>query len=431
MNYLAIGNQLNKEGKLEEAIIEYRQGINLNPHNAAIYRELGNTLSKQRKIDEAISCYQRVIEIQPLYQDYVKLAYLLGINRNLDKALTYLLKAIELKPNHYIVYTRLRRVRWESNQIERIIFCLKQVIQKNPDIIFPYLTLGHILTQQGNLDEAVKLLQKASHKNLSKSKPNFVKFDSSSGMKMRPDFMLIGAGKSGTTSLYEYLVQHPQVLPPLMKEIGFFNTPRLYSNGINWYLSHFPQIPEGENFLTGEATPSYLSHCNVAEKVFKLFPKVKLIVILRNPVDRTISAYHHSVKDNGELRSLEEVIDSEMKIIQEISDPSDAMKTKFQFPPKYILFSMYYYFLKKWINVFPREEFLILNSNDFYASPSTVMTQIFDFLDLPNYQLPNYPKYTVGSYSPINQELRTKLSDFFKPHNQKLEEYLDTKLKWD
>lgn len=60
MNYLAIGNQLNKEGKLEEAIIEYRQGINLNPHNAAIYRELGNTLSKQRKIDEAISCYQRV-----------------------------------------------------------------------------------------------------------------------------------------------------------------------------------------------------------------------------------------------------------------------------------------------------------------------------------------------------------------------------------
>ncbi len=197
--------------------------------------------------------------------------------------------------------------------------------------------------------------------------PNFFINESSLGKKGKPDFLVIGAAKAGTTSIYQYLVRHPQVVPSLLKEVGFFDLRKSYINGFDWYCSHFPQVPDGETFLTGEATPSYLNRRHVAERVFETLPDVKLIVILRNPVERTISAYYHSVKDNGEQRFLEEVIDSEIEMIQGMSDLSDIINTNFKVEPRCVVWSLYYYFLKKWTEVFPREQILILNSNEFYA----------------------------------------------------------------
>lgn len=434
--YFVRGNQLKKEGKLEEAIAEYRRAIENKP-NAAAYDALGSVLTQKAEVDEAISCYREALKINPAsHQIYLKLGYLLTINRSLDEALTCYLKAIELKPNLWLAHNKLRRVRWNLNQTEQIITGLKKVVQLNPDSIFPYISLGYILALQGKINEAVIYLQNASNRNAIKSKPNIVQEKEKLLGSRKPDFIVIGSAKSGTTSLYQYLIQHPQILPAITKEIAFFDTQR-YSNGIDWYLSHFPQLTDDENFLTGEATPSYLNRYGVAEKLFKVLPNVKLIVILRNPIERTISAYYHSKKDNGELRSLIEVIDSEMEIIKGMSDPSDMMnlsnrrKANYRFEPRYLVWSLYYYFLKKWINIFPREQFLILNSNDFYAKTPAVMERVFDFLGLPNNQLTEYPKYTVGGYASIGNELKTKLSDFFQPHNQKLEEYLGIKFNWD
>lgn len=396
IDHLAIGNQLKKEGKLKEAIAEYRQAIKINP---------------------------------AWHKAYIDLAYLLRIEGNLEEAATCYLKAIELKPNHWQAYARLRQGLWEANQTEQIIYGLKQTVINHPDVIWPYMCLGHFLTLQGNIDEAVKFLQDGSNKNAANSNPNFIKTDICKSPK-NPDFLIIGTAKSGTTSLYQYMIQHPQILPSLAKEIGFFDQARIYSNGIDWYLSHFPQIPEGKNILTGEATPSYFNRADVPERVYKYLPNIKLIVILRNPVERTISAYHHSVKDNGELRSLAEVIDTEIEMIQGMSDPSEIMKTNFKFEPRYLVWSLYYYFLKKWMQVFPKEQFLILNSNDFYGNPARVMAQVFDFLELPNHELPDYHVYTKGSYSNIDNKLHNKLDNLFKPHNQKLEDYLGIKMNW-
>src|SRR5437868_6286833 len=111
-------------------------------------------------------------------------------------------------------------------------------------------------------------------------------------MRLVPDFIIIGAQKGGTTSLYNYLITHPGIAPIYVKEPHFFDTS--FSKGLVWYRSHFPTRLEKYyaqhfhklDFITGEASPYYLFHPLAPERVAKTLPHVKLILVLRNPVDR-------------------------------------------------------------------------------------------------------------------------------------------------
>ena len=101
-----------------------------------------------------------------------------------------------------------------------------------------------------------------------------------------PDFIIIGAQMCGTTSLYDYLAKHPNVLLSYVKEIHFFD--HSYNKGLLWYRSFFPlRIIKGKR-MTGEASPYYIFHSHSAKRIAKTLPSVKLIVMLRNPVDRSI-----------------------------------------------------------------------------------------------------------------------------------------------
>ena len=116
-----------------------------------------------------------------------------------------------------------------------------------------------------------------------------------------PDFIIIGAQKSGTTSLYRFIVKHPAIAPATKKEVHYFSI--WYKFGELWYRSHFPTNLSRYNFykrtnqklLSGEASPVYLFYPVVPGRMKELLPDVKLIVILRNPVDRAYSHYHHSL----------------------------------------------------------------------------------------------------------------------------------------
>lgn len=424
---------LKQQGQLSEAVQEYRKAIELTPDNASIHQNLGNLFKEQGRIEEAISCYRKVADINPSYKSFVQLGYLLRINQQSDEAAAFYVKAIELEPRKWDAYGMLIQGVWKPSDTEYLKTALQKVIENNPSNTFLYFSLGRLLTQKGKIDEAVTFFQKGSNINAARFNPFFEKFKFSSSLKpvKYPDFLIIGSGKCGTSSLHQYLCNHPQILSPLTKEIGFFDLPGVYANGIRWYLSHYPQIPDGENFITGEASPGYLYRHDVEKRVFQAFPNVKLIVMMRNPVDRTISAYHHSVRWNGELRSIDEVIDSEMEMIKGLSDPSDIRKSKVKFEPRHVVWSLYYYFLKNWMEVFPKKQFLVLNSEDFFANPEKVLNQVFNFLNLPTYKLQSYPVYQSGGSYDKSEKLKSKLSDFFKPHNQKLEEVLDRKLNWD
>lgn len=128
-------------------------------------------------------------------------------------------------------------------------------------------------------------------------------------LRLLPNFIIIGAQKGGTSSMFSYLKQHPQLQLPDIKEIHFFDNN--YQKGSTWYKSHFPLIIV-KNKLTGEASPYYLFHPHVPQRVIQLCPKVKLIVMLRNPADR---AYSHYMMQNKRkidpLPTFEEAIDAE------------------------------------------------------------------------------------------------------------------------
>ena len=180
--------------------------------------------------------------------------------------------------------------------------------------------------------------------------------------------------------------------------------------------------------ITGEATPDYLDSQEAAVSLFKEFPNIKLIVLLRNPVDRAISHYYMRVRTNGENRSVEKAILSELETITKKLD----MKSSNNFNiSSYLKRSQYIASLSRWMEIFLNKQFLILQSEDLFADPATTVNQVFQFLGVEPYELPKYPKFHEGNYPPISQSTRQALSNYFRPFNQQLEEYLDRKFNWD
>ena len=141
-----------------------------------------------------------------------------------------------------------------------------------------------------------------------------------SPLRMMPDFIIIGTQKGGTTSLYRYLIDHPNIAPIYIKEPHYFDIH--FHKGIGWYRSHFPTAVEKyyarhvekHDLITGEASPYYLFHPRAPQRVAKTLPKAKLIILLRNPVDRAYSQYQHQLRQPGvEPLSFEEAIAYEEK----------------------------------------------------------------------------------------------------------------------
>lgn len=120
------------------------------------------------------------------------------------------------------------------------------------------------------------------------------------------DFLVIGAQKSGTTSLFHYLRAHPRIHIPFVKEIGFFSNERKFRKGVQWYLKHFSDAEPHQ--IVGEVSPQYMAHPAAPGRIHSLFPDTRLIAVLRNPIDRAHSAYRMAVRRGGEKRAVEEAL---------------------------------------------------------------------------------------------------------------------------
>ena len=242
----------------------------------------------------------------------------------------------------------------------------------------------------------------------------------------KPHYLIIGTMKCGTSSLYEYLCKHPQIMPAKTKEVHFFDDN--YSKGVEWYLRHFHKISDTQKCLTGEATPKYLNLPGVEQEVFKLVPKVKLIILLRNPWERTISQYYHHIRGTKKDIPLESTLSNQMQLMASLSE-EELISGKNSL--NFIARSLYVYHLMRWMSVFPREQFLILKSEDFYTNPQQTLNKCNDFLDIDSFTLSDYGIYNSNSYKEIDNGLKNRLRDFFKPHNEKLEKYLDMDFSWE
>ena len=316
----------------------------------------------------------------------------------------------------------------KTSYLEQISNFYRQILQESSVSPEAYIVLGNALTKQGRITEAIFAFKTGMDKRNYFSQYNSKLYDNLKKVS-QVHFLIIGIGKGGTSSLYHYLSQYPNVIPPSQKELHFFN--KNFELGLEWYLAQFPLLPEGDIFLTGEATPWYLVSQGVAAKVRQFFPKIKLIAVLRNPVTRAISQYYMNQKVGRESRSLEVALTSEMSTLSKLTNLDQVSSEFWQTENAYLLFSLYFYFLKQWMATFPREQFLIIRSEDLYSQTAQTMQQVYNFLGIPDYPLAEYPNYNAGSYPQVSSELRQNLADFFRPHNQKLEEYLGMNFNWE
>ncbi len=261
-------------------------------------------------------------------------------------------------------------------------------------------------------------------------------------LRVLPDFLIIGAQKCGTTSLYRNLVKHPSVIPALVKEVHFFDNSNYFQRGIGWYRAHFHSLLYKyygihickKDFLTGEASPFYLFYPHAPKRISELLPEVKIIILLRNPVDRAYSHYHHEVKRKRETLSFEDAIRMEEERLRGEFDKiiKDEHYTSWNYNCyAYLLRGIYVDQLKRVYNYFNKSHVLILKSEDFFRDSQAAIEKVLQFLGLPGWQSKGFIKAKVGSYPKMNSVTRNRLLNYFEPHNHNLYEYLGINFGWD
>ena len=256
-----------------------------------------------------------------------------------------------------------------------------------------------------------------------------------------PDFYILGGQKCGTTSMFMYLTRHPAILSPNAKDIRFFD--KYFFKGVNWYRINFPtkstKSSLSKNFkhvLTGEGTERYFDHPHAAERIKQVTPNAKFIILLRNPTTRAFSQYNMNLRNDYEYRDFEGALKHETERIegrmQKMKKDSDYYSWNYDVYG-YREHGIYVDKIKRWMEVFPKEQFLIIQSEEFFRDPSKIYNQVLDFLGVENFNLEQYEQFRKQDYikSKLPVDIHERLANYFKPHNQRLYEFLGRKFDWD
>jgi hypothetical protein len=241
-----------------------------------------------------------------------------------------------------------------------------------------------------------------------------------------PEFLIIGAQRAGTTSFYHSLISHPDICPAARKEVHYFDL--RFKRGRQWYSEMFP-AKRGR--IAGEASPYYIFHPLVAERIKKEFPHMKIVAMLRNPIDRAYSHYQHEVRAKHEAKSFQEAIRLEPKRLKGTADWVKENPDGFQSNHNwysYLARGRYAEQLASYYDLF--DEILLIRSEDYYANPQKFLDVCIRFLGLEPTKLDIRPKPGVR-YKEMLSETRQGLIEYFKPYNAELEQLTGRNFQWD
>ena len=254
-----------------------------------------------------------------------------------------------------------------------------------------------------------------------------------------PGFLLIGAQKSGTSSMFSYLKQHPQIVRPIFKELYYFD--RHYHRGLNWYGANFPARAtierrndrHGRPHFTFEATATYIFDADVPKRIATDIETRKFIVLLRNPVDRAISAYWHARRMGRETRTLDDALKIDLERCEaELAFEAGRGPEPAGPPPRpsYVRRGIYHEAVARWQRQFAPENLLVVQSEIMFADPAAVMKRVFDFLKLPQAERIDWEPQNVGRYDGTDAEARALLQNFYRPHNARLNAMTSNAITW-
>lgn len=251
--------------------------------------------------------------------------------------------------------------------------------------------------------------------------------------RVLPNFIIIGVQKGGTSSLFNYLLQNPNILPGYKKEVKFFDGN--HHKGLDWYRYNFPLMTQMEEPLvqTGEASPSYVFHPLVPQRIKEALPNIKLVLLLRNPVARAYSHYQGNLRKGHEALSFEEAIEQEQSRLE---GEKEAIIADQQYPMyKYLVYSYlargrYIEQIRNWLKTFSLEQILLLRSEDLFNNPQEVYTRVLAFLGLPDWKIDIFEIINVGRYETMKPQTEQKLREYFNPYNQELYEFVGRDFGW-
>jgi len=260
-----------------------------------------------------------------------------------------------------------------------------------------------------------------------------------SAFRVRPDFIVAGETKCGTTSLYYYLTRHADVFAADRKEPNNFIE---YPRSRIFCTRHYPTVltrlwharVRGRTFRTGEASAEYLSHPDVAGNVAAVCPGARLVVMLRDPVRRAWSDYQMFRRAGAEALEFPDIVRRSLAWLgdEDFSALLPALARVRHHPLRYVLKGLYARSLAPWLERFDRKALLVLSSEAFFADPGRELARAQTFLGLEPQSWDDYPVRREGGYGeePDAQSVAA-LRAFYRPHNEALYRLLGEDFGWE
>jgi hypothetical protein len=258
-----------------------------------------------------------------------------------------------------------------------------------------------------------------------------------------PDFLIIGTKRGGTTSLWNYLIRHPLV-PRLFpawntKTSHYFE--ENWRRGEAWYRSHFPtdrrraalERRHGAPPKAGEAAPLYMFHPLAASRVRSVMPQVRLIVLLRDPVERAYSHWKERTTEGKETLGFAEALAAEPartagRRERLIADPNLFSEAYDWYT--YRARGRYLEHLEPWLQRFDRTQMLFVPSETLYRDPAATYASVLRFIGLPEFDPGSYEVFNGRKSSPMDPAIRSELTAYFEPRNAALSERLGMRFEW-
>ena len=252
-----------------------------------------------------------------------------------------------------------------------------------------------------------------------------------------PDFIIIGAQKSGTSSLYAYLSQHPQIVPSFLKEVHFFDGVKYPAVDMSvrsqaWYRAHFPVDKKiNDHCKTFEASPLYIFHPLAPKRIHDLLPEVKMIAILRNPTERTVSHYLHSKRFGYESLPFEKALQAEKNRLESAMSKNNFTDKHF-IHHSYKKRGLYKQQLERYFEYFRRDQLFVISSEELFFEPQNALQQVFNFLEIDNdFKVKDLkPRNVTNIKTRIAPSVYQDLNEYFLPHNTALFNLIGRRFAW-
>jgi hypothetical protein len=259
-------------------------------------------------------------------------------------------------------------------------------------------------------------------------------------VRMLPGFLIVGAQRCGTTSMYRTLSQHPAILKPVLhKGIHYFDTG--YDHGLGWYQGHFPlrahaalvRRTSGEVPLTYESSPYYMFHPLAAQRISRDLPEVKLLVLVRDPVERAYSAHAHELGRGFETEPFERALELEDQRLageaERIVSQPGYLSHSHQHHA-YLTRGIYADQLERLDKLFGQDRVHVVDSGRFFTDPEPVYDGVLEFLGLRHHGYPVFEQHNARPRSPMPETLRTTLGEHFLPSDERLTRWLGQPPSW-